>query len=107
MGLDRGLSFRLSAQQRTGEKFFTKNLCKQLKSLDLDERIQGNPTANWGLRSETATPQENPNGSVGPMSRPAAVARAAARTRPGNIDVSSADGEAALSREASVAVWPA
>jgi hypothetical protein len=41
-----------------------------LKSLDSDERIQGNPrqsNANQrGGRSETPTRQENPNGSAGP-----------------------------------------
>src|SRR5277367_2710110 len=44
-----------------------------LINLDSDERIQGNPTlAIGGLRSETARGQENPNGSTGPTSRPAA-----------------------------------
>jgi len=45
-----------------------------LKSLDSDERIQENPRKSnareRGLRSETATRQENPNGSTGPMARP-------------------------------------
>ena len=47
-----------------------------LKSLDSNERIQRNPTKSnphdRGPRSETATSQENPNGSTGPTSRPAA-----------------------------------
>jgi hypothetical protein len=49
-----------------------KNPRNPLISLDSDERIQGNPRKsnpqNRGLRSETATRQENPNGSTGPMS---------------------------------------
>ena len=77
-GLDRGLPFRrLSTLRKRAEKkgprFKLRNL---LKSLDSDERIQGNPRESNAperdLRSETATSQENPNGSTGPMSRPAA-----------------------------------
>jgi hypothetical protein len=44
-----------------------------LMSLDSDEEIQGNPTLMiGGFRSKPATSQENPNGSIGPASRPAA-----------------------------------
>jgi hypothetical protein len=107
MGVDRGLPFwRLLALERTDEKNFpAKKLRNALKSFDSGEEIQGNPRAHKrGLRSETASRQEDPNGSTGPILRPAAAARAAARTRPRNIDVSSADGEVALSRETSIAV---
>src|SRR4029077_1842307 len=48
-----------------------------LKRLDSDERIQGNPrksnTSERGLRSKTATRQENPNGATGPKACPADV----------------------------------
>src|ERR1700722_1400060 len=71
---------RCGASQRKG-KGLRKNFPRfkprnSLKSLDSDERIQGNPRQsrahNWGLRSETARSQENPNGWMGPMSRAAA-----------------------------------
>src|ERR1700744_5186001 len=53
-----------------------------LKSLDSDERIQGNPrksnTDQRSLRSETATRQKNPNWSFRPSSpRPRPVERLA------------------------------
>src|ERR1700738_4440205 len=69
---------------RTPEKGVEKNFPRfkprnPLKSLDSDERIQGNPRQSnlhqRGLRSETATSQENPNESTGPTSRPAADKR--------------------------------
>jgi hypothetical protein len=47
-----------------------------LKSLDSDERIQGNPrqsnTHQPGFSQRKGHGQENPNGSTGPMTRPAA-----------------------------------
>src|SRR5277367_1962175 len=69
--------FRSGASQRQEKglrkkfpRFKTRN---PLKSLYSDERIQGNPRLiSGGLRSETATRQESPNGSTGPMSRPPA-----------------------------------
>jgi hypothetical protein len=40
-----------------------------LKSLDSDERIQGNPSEsnalNRGFQSETGSIQDNPNGTIG------------------------------------------
>src|SRR5271167_1489998 len=48
-----------------------------LKSLDSDERIQGNPrqsnTHQRGFSQRKGQGQENPNGSTGPMSRPVAA----------------------------------
>jgi hypothetical protein len=45
--------------RKNSSRFYPRN---PLKSLDSDERIQGNPTLIiGGLRSETATRQENPN----------------------------------------------
>src|SRR5262249_11525025 len=56
------------------KKFRRFNPSNPLKSLDSDERIQGNPresnTRLRGLCSKTAAAQENPNGSPGPASRP-------------------------------------
>jgi hypothetical protein len=54
-------------------RFISRN---PLKSLDPNERIQGNPnksnSSKRDFRSETAIGQENPNGSTGPTPRPAA-----------------------------------
>jgi hypothetical protein len=55
--------------------------CNPLKSLDSDERIQGNPresnALNLGFQSETAKGQDNPNGTIG-----ANIAAATQRPRP-------------------------
>src|ERR1700722_13190877 len=78
MAKDRVLPSRrpLNAGERR-EKFSSRKKPRNpLKSLDSDERIQGNPRKSnaqkRGLQSETARSQENPNGSTRATSRPAA-----------------------------------
>jgi hypothetical protein len=62
-----------NAGERTEKKSTRENPRNLLKSLDSDERIQGNTRKsnpqNRGLRGQTARRQENPNGSAGPMRR--------------------------------------
>jgi len=67
-GLDRGIPSGAANATERGEKYSSgKKPRNSLKTLDPDERIQGNPRksnpSKAGLRSETVTGQENPNGS--------------------------------------------
>jgi hypothetical protein len=85
---------REKAPRKNPPRFIPSN---PLKSLDSDERIQGNPSEsnalNRGFQSETARGQDNPNGTIG-----ANIAAASKRPRPLRMVQRRADGIAAVRR---------